>query len=126
MPIAQNDINIVDVCTDVLLLFIQSGISNRVFKPGKVDRLLLVPDGEAATPVPFPKYKFIVALNNSGPDHPLYNATYYSLVAWFSAFKKGLGWFMQFCERFGSPKPVLHYDNPQDRICIYILLHERF
>lgn len=93
-------------------------------QPGKVDRLLLVPDGEAATPVPFPKYKFIVALNNSGPDHPLYNATYYSLVAWFSAFKKGLGWFMQFCERFGLPKPVLHYDNPQDKESLIAQLND--
>lgn len=84
-------------------------------EPGKVDRLLLVQDGEAAEPKPFPMYRFIVALNNSGPDHPLYNATYYSLVAWFTAFKKGLGWFMQFCERHGLPKPVLHYDNEQDK-----------
>lgn len=93
-------------------------------QPGKVDRLLLVPDGEGAQPVPFPKYKFIVALNNSGPDHPLYNATYYSLVAWFSAFKKGLGWFMQFCERFGLPKPVLHYDNPQDKEALIAQLND--
>ena len=83
--------------------------------PGKVDRLLLVPDGEAAKPVPFPQYKFIVALNNTGPDHPLYNASYYSLVAWFSAFKKGLGWFMEFCQQYGLPKPVFHYDNPEDK-----------
>ncbi len=93
-------------------------------QPGRVDRLLLVPDGEGAQPVPFPKYKFIVALNNSGPDHPLYNATYYSLVAWFCAFKKGLGWFMQFCERFGLPKPVLHYDNPQDKEALIAQLND--
>lgn len=85
-------------------------------EPGKVDRLLLVPDGEGAKPVPFPQYKFIVALNNSGPDHPLYNATYYSLVAWFAAAKKGLGWFMEFCQQYGLPKPVFHYDNPEDKM----------
>lgn len=94
-------------------------------EPGAIDRMLLVPDGEAAQPVPFPKYNYIVALNNSGPDHPLYNATYYSLVAWFAAFKKGLGWFMQFCERFGLPKPVIHYDNPEDKENIIAQLNDQ-
>lgn len=94
-------------------------------EPGAIDRMLLIPDGEAAQPVPFPKYNYIVALNNSGPDHPLYNATYYSLVAWFAAFKKGLGWFMQFCERFGLPKPVIHYDNPEDKENIIAQLNDQ-
>lgn len=94
-------------------------------KPGEKDRLLLVPDGEACDPKPFPMYQFIVALNNSGPDHPLYNATYYSLVAWFCAFKKGLGWFMQFCERHGLPKPVIHYDNPEDKESLIAQLNDQ-
>ena len=84
-------------------------------EPGKPDLLLHVPDGEMATPVPFTPYQFIVALNNSGPDHPLYNATYYSLVSWFSAAKNGLGWFMQYAEQHHLPKPVFHYDNDEDR-----------
>ena len=82
---------------------------------GKPDLLLHVPDGEIAKPVPFKPYQFIVALNNSGPDHPLYNATYYSLVAWFCASKNGLGWFMQYAEQHHLPKPVFHYDNDEDR-----------
>lgn len=84
-------------------------------EPGKPDLLLHVPDGETATPVPFKPYQFIVALNNAGPDHPLYNATYYGLVAWFSAAKNGLGWFMQYAEQHHLPKPVFHYDNDEDR-----------
>ena len=84
-------------------------------EPGKPDLLLHVPDGETATPVPFKPYQFIVALNNTGPDHPLYNATYYGLVAWFSAAKNGLGWFMQYAEQHHLPKPVFHYDNDEDR-----------
>ena len=84
-------------------------------EPGKPDLLLHVPDGETADPVPFKPYQFIVALNNAGPDHPLYNATYYGLVAWFSAAKNGLGWFMQYAEQHHLPKPVFHYDNDEDR-----------
>lgn len=84
-------------------------------EPGKPDLLLHVPDGENATPVSFKPYQFIVALNNAGPDHPLYNATYYGLVAWFSAAKNGLGWFMQYAEQHHLPKPVFHYDNDEDR-----------
>ena len=84
-------------------------------EPGKPDLLLHVPDGEVAKPVPFKPYQFIVALNNTGPDHPLYNATYYSLVAWFCAAKNGLGWFMQYAEQHHLPKPVFHYDNDEDR-----------
>ena len=84
-------------------------------EPGKPDLLLHVPDGEVATPVPFKPYQYIVALNNTGPDHPLYNATYYSLVAWFCAAKNGLGWFMQYAEQHHLPKPVFHYDNDEDR-----------
>lgn len=84
-------------------------------EPGKPDLLLHVPDGETATPVPFKQYQFIVALNNTGPDHPLYNATYYSLVSWFCAAKLGLGWFMQYAEQHHLPKPVFHYDNEEDK-----------
>lgn len=84
-------------------------------EPGKPDLLLFVPDGEVAKPVPFKPYQFIVALNNNGPDHPLYNATYYSLVSWFCAAKFGLGWFMQYAERHHLPKPVFHYDNDEDK-----------
>lgn len=82
---------------------------------GKPDRLLLVPDGQGGQAVPFPQHKFIVALNNMGPDHPIFNASYYGLVAWFAAFKKGLGWFMEFCQQHGLPKPVFHYDNAADK-----------
>lgn len=84
-------------------------------EPGKQDLLLHVPDGETDMPVPFKQYQFIVALNNTGPDHPLYNATYYSLVPWFTAAKFGLGWFMQYAEQHHLPKPVFHYDNDEDR-----------
>lgn len=84
-------------------------------EPGKPDLLLHVPDGETATPVPFKPNQFIVALNNAGPDHPLYNATYYGLVSWFCAAKNGLGWFMQYAEQHHLPKPVFHYDNDEDR-----------
>lgn len=71
---------------------------------GKPDRLLLVPDGQSGRGVPFADDMFIVALNNNGPDHPVYNATFYSLVNWFLAYKFGLGWFMQFAQKYGMPK----------------------
>lgn len=88
---------------------------------GKPDRLLLVPDGQGAEAVPFTEGLFVVALNNSGPDHPVYNATFYSLVNWFLAYKFGLGWFMQFAQKFGMPKQVFRYSSERDK---EQLLHE--
>lgn len=84
-------------------------------RAGQVDRLLFVADGETDEPKPFPEHKFIVALNTSGPDHPLFNATYYSLIAWYGAYKFGLGWFMEYCQRYGLPKLVFHYESDRDR-----------
>lgn len=84
-------------------------------KAGHPDRLLLVEDGMSADGVPFPQHKYIVALNHSGPDHPLYNATFYSLVNWFVAFKFGLGWFMEYAQKYGMPKQIIRYANEKDR-----------
>ena len=84
-------------------------------RAGQVDRLLFIPDGETETPRPFPKNKYLVALNTSGPDHPLFNAMYYSLIAWYGAYKFGLGWFMEYCQKYGMPKLVFHYESESDR-----------
>ena len=84
-------------------------------KAGHPDRLLLVEDGASADGVPFPPNKYIVALNTSGPDHPLYNATFYSLVNWFVAFKFGLGWFMEYAQKYGMPKQIIRYANERER-----------
>ena len=84
-------------------------------RAGQVDRLLFIPDGETDAPRPFPKNKYLVALNTSGPDHPLFNAMYYSLIAWYGAYKFGLGWFMEYCQKYGMPKLVFHYESESDR-----------
>lgn len=84
-------------------------------RAGEPDRLLLVPDGMNYKGVPFPAHKFIVALNTAGPDHPIYNATFYSLVNWFLAFKKGISWFMEYTQKYGMPKQILHYQSDRDR-----------
>lgn len=84
-------------------------------RTGKPDRLLLVPDGQSGEGVPFADDMFLVALNNNGPDHPVYNAVFYSLVNWFLAYKFGLGWFMQFTQKFGMPKQVFHYSSAKDK-----------
>lgn len=81
----------------------------------KVDRLLLVRDGLGAEPEPFPERKFIVALNTTGPDHPLMNATFYSLVVWFCAFKFGVGWLMEFCQQYGMPTKVFEYGSEEEK-----------
>lgn len=89
---------------------------------GKPDRLLLVRDGEGATPEPFPARKFIIALNTSGPDHPIYNAAFFSLVSWFCAFKFGLGWTMEFCQRYGIPWRIFYAGDAKDRARLENLL----
>ena len=84
-------------------------------KAGHPDRLLLVPDGMSSDGVPFPPHQYLVALNTNGPDHPLYNATFYSLVNWFVAYKFGLGWFMEYAQKYGMPKQIIRYSNERER-----------
>lgn len=72
---------------------------------GEPDRLLLFPDGIWASDSarPFDRNKFIVAINKSGIDHPLFNASLRTLVGWFGASRWGLTWLMQYCQVFGLP-----------------------
>ena len=84
-------------------------------KAGRPDRLLLVRDGMGEEPVPFPAWKFIVALNTTGPDHPIFNAAYFSLVKWFTAFKFGLGWYMEYCQKYGIPTKVIEYGSEAEK-----------
>lgn len=81
---------------------------------GKPDRLLMFPDGQqwSSKGKPFPAHKFIIALNTTGPDHPLFNNTYQALVGWFGAAMWGKTWFLQYCNRFG--KPVTIYTVPDE------------
>lgn len=68
------------------------------------DELRLFRDGiGTGAGEPFPANKFIVGLNKSGIDHPIYNAELRSLVGWFGAYKWGLPWLMQYCQIFGIP-----------------------
>lgn len=79
------------------------------------DRLLMVPDGYTYTnPKPFPEDKFIIALNTTGSDHPIYNAVFYSLISFFMAAKHGLPWMQEFCQRYGHPSRVFHVLNDED------------
>ncbi len=72
---------------------------------GKPDRLLLFRDGVLGGGVgeAFPADRFVVALNNVGPDHPMRNALFVSLVGWFGASHWGLRWLMRYCQIFGIP-----------------------
>lgn len=73
-------------------------------RTGHEDRLLMVRDGMSySDPEPFPAHKFIIALNTTGSDHPIYNAVYYSLIGYFLSAKFGLPWLQQYCKRYGHP-----------------------
>lgn len=73
-------------------------------RQGEPDRLMLVPDGMDYTrPVAFAPGRFVVALNTTGPDHPMYNADFYSLVGYFVAAKFGLPGLQSFVKRYGHP-----------------------
>ena len=73
-------------------------------RQGEPDRLMLVPDGMDYTrPVAFEPGRFVVALNTTGPDHPMYNADFYSLVGYFVAAKFGLPGLQSFVKRYGHP-----------------------
>lgn len=81
-----------------------------------LDRLELCPKGYGMGPgVPFPPDKFIVALNNCGPDHPTQNAVLNALVGWFGASKWGLSWFLQYCQVAGLPIKKFKCQNDSDR-----------
>lgn len=86
------------------------------WSPQGRDRLELCPKGYGMGPgVPFPPDKFIVALNNCGPDHPTQNAVLNALVGWFGASKWGLSWFLQYCQVAGLPIKKFKCQNDSDR-----------
>ncbi len=85
---------------------------------GQKDRLLLYPDGArrgASEGRPFPAGEFIVALNTTGPDHPLRNASFFSLVPWFGAAHWGLKWLTNYCQIFGIPFRAFKINKTKDR-----------
>lgn len=84
-------------------------------RPEHEDRLLLVRDGMSYSKAePFPRDRFIIALNTTGSDHPLFNAIYHSLVSYFLAAKQGLPWMLEYCERYCHPSRVFTVGNKKD------------
>lgn len=84
-------------------------------RTGHADRLLMVRDGMSySDPEPFPAHKFIVALNTTGSDHPIYNAVYYSLIGYFLSAKFGLPWLQQYCKRYGHPVLKFNCNTEED------------
>lgn len=82
---------------------------------GYDDRLLMVPDGsDYSNPVPFPPHKFVIALNNSGPDHPMFNGVLYSLLGYFLAAKLGLPWLQEYVVRYGHPVRKFKVQSKED------------
>lgn len=80
------------------------------------DRLVLYRDGNPyGKGEPFPKGKFIVALNPNGPDHPMRAARFISLVGWFGAAKWGLPWLMKYCQVFGLPWRKFTVGSEEDK-----------
>ena len=85
-------------------------------RQGEPDRLMLVPDGMDYTrPVAFKPGRFVVALNTTGPDHPMYNADFYSLVGYFVAAKFGLPGLQSFVKRYGHPLRKFTIENKTRR-----------
>lgn len=82
---------------------------------GEEDRLMMVPDGcDYSNPVPFPPHKFVLAMNNSGPDHPMYNGVLYSLLGYFLAAKCGLPWLQEYVLRYGHPVRKFKVQSKED------------
>lgn len=80
------------------------------------DRLVLFRDGNPyGKGEPFPKGKFIVAINPNGPDHPMRAAQFISLVGWFGAAKWGLPWLMKYCQVFGLPWRKFTVGSEEDK-----------
>ena len=80
------------------------------------DRLVLYRDGNPyGKGEPFPRGKFIVALNPNGPDHPMRAARFISLVGWFGAAKWGLPWLMKYCQVFGLPWRKFTVGSEEDK-----------
>lgn len=82
---------------------------------GEEDRLMMVPDGcDYSNPVPVPPHKFVLAMNNSGPDHPMYNGVLYSLLGYFLAAKCGLPWLQEYVLRYGHPVRKFKVQSKED------------
>lgn len=88
--------------------------SNRTGEP---DRLLLFRDGNfrAGEGEEFPQDRFIVSLNKRGPDHPMFNATFNSLVVHFAAARWGLAWLREYAQIYGKPFRLWNVDSDEDK-----------
>lgn len=87
------------------------------YETGKPDRLLLYREGNfgPGTGEEFPPDKFIVSMNNQGPDHPLFNATLNSLVGHFCSARWGLSWLRDYAQIYGKPFRVWHVADDEDK-----------
>lgn len=86
-------------------------------KTGEPDRLLLFRDGNfrAGDGEEFPQDRFIVSLNKRGPDHPMFNATFNSLVVHFAAARWGLAWLREYAQIYGKPFRMWNVDSDEDK-----------
>lgn len=84
-------------------------------RQGERDRLMMVRDGMSySRPEPFPANKFVIALNNVGSDHPIFNSVYHSLIGYFLAAKHGLPWLQRYCERYSHPVRTFKVERKED------------
>lgn len=84
---------------------------------GEPDKLLLYPNGlySDRRGEKFPSCKFLISMDKSTIDHPIFNATLRSLVIWFGAAVWGPRWLMQYAETFGVPLRHGKYTDPGDK-----------
>lgn len=83
---------------------------------GKPDRLLLYPEGNGTGEGrEFDRDKFIVAMNASTPDHPMYNAVMRSLVFPFGMYKWGGAWMMEHANIYGKPIRLFRVNSDEDK-----------
>lgn len=87
------------------------------YQTGQPDRLLLYKDGNCGVGEgeEFPRDRFVVALNNQGPDHPLFNATLFSLVGHFASARWSVNWMREYAQIFGKPFRVFHVESDKDK-----------
>jgi hypothetical protein len=89
-----------------------------------VDRLMLNPSGNLGGTqlFDFPPYKFLVCIQQSHANHPVFSAPMRCLCGWWLASRFGLEWFMTYAQLFGIPRTIAYY-QPGDTVVYQQLIN---
>jgi phage gp29-like protein len=88
------------------------------YKMDAIDRMMLNPSGMLGSTslLDFPPGQFLVSIQLSHTNYPVFAAPFRALLAWWLASKFGMEWLMQYAQIFGFPQRIGFYEPGDDQV----------